>query len=134
MVLDAAWQGSPGAAEIEKKLAARLERSGWRSDRFAVVVIDPELEVWLWSDPRALQAAIPNEVDGKLRQNLDQHIAEFARSVLDPKERLENLRRSLKIPASAAQFRRFAERARIDRCADLAFGRVRDALRCWFPP
>jgi hypothetical protein len=35
--------------EIEDEVEEKLSRSGWE-DRARCVVIDPELEVWVWSD------------------------------------------------------------------------------------
>lgn len=47
VMLDAAWEGSPGADAIREALTTRL-KSRW--DSFTVVVIDPELEAWIWQD------------------------------------------------------------------------------------
>lgn len=58
LVLDSKWQGSPGTKKIKDNLGSRLEKNGWQKDRFAVLVIDPELEGWLWSDRRALHKAM----------------------------------------------------------------------------
>lgn len=135
VVLDAAWKGSPGAHAIEEDLGRRLVRNGWSSDRFEVVAIDPELEVWLWSDRRALGTAIECEVAPERRAELQQKLDSLAQETNPgPKERLEDLRRSVGIRASSAQFHRFAGAARVDRCRDPAFHRLRDALRRWFPP
>ena len=35
--------------QLEREVEARLAQSGWR-DRAAAVVLDPELEIWIWSD------------------------------------------------------------------------------------
>ncbi len=36
-------------AELEAEVEGRLENSGWQG-RCGAVVLDPELEVWVWSD------------------------------------------------------------------------------------
>jgi hypothetical protein len=36
-------------AELEAEVEDRLEAAGWK-DRCGVVVLDPELEIWVWSD------------------------------------------------------------------------------------
>lgn len=47
VLLDAAWEGSPASAnEIANKIQNDLNRNGWEN-RSAVVVIDPELEIWV---------------------------------------------------------------------------------------
>ena len=49
MLIDAEWSGSPASAkEIEEKNQGDLNRNGWKG-RSAVIVIDPELEIWVWS-------------------------------------------------------------------------------------
>lgn len=135
VILDAQWDGSPGGRTIEGQLARRIERNGWPRDRFEVVAIDPELEAWLWSDQRALGVAMSDEVPAGRREELLRATAGLeAEGGREPKERLAKMRASFQIAASSAQFRRFAATARVDRCADPAFGRLRDALRRWFPP
>ena len=49
VLIDAEWSGSPASAkEIEEKNQGDLNRNGWKG-RSAVIVIDPELEIWVWS-------------------------------------------------------------------------------------
>jgi hypothetical protein len=48
LVLDALWDGSPGAINIKKHLTERVLATGWKDDCFQVIVIEPELENWIW--------------------------------------------------------------------------------------
>ena len=49
VLIDAEWEGGPASAEkIEAKIQNDLNSNG-RKGRSAVVVIDPELEIWVWS-------------------------------------------------------------------------------------
>jgi len=50
VVFDRAWEGAPStdAAELQREVEARL-RTLW-GDQCACIVIDPELEAWVWSD------------------------------------------------------------------------------------
>ena len=48
VVLDAQWDGSPGAERIRDEITQHLAEMGWK-DRSEVIVSDPELEVWVWS-------------------------------------------------------------------------------------
>lgn len=43
--------------ELEQQLASELSRSGW-ADRAAVIVIDPELEIWVFSDSPEVDKAL----------------------------------------------------------------------------
>ena len=47
VIVDADWDGSPGAAAIREHISQRLA-DGWKE--FAVIVIEPELEAWLMND------------------------------------------------------------------------------------
>ncbi|MCS6878628.1 MAG: hypothetical protein N2038_00625 [Geminicoccaceae bacterium] len=135
VLLDCAWNGSPGRTVIEQTVADNLERNGWDRERFEVIAIEPELETWLWSDVQALQQAFEREIDAASRATLTETLGELMRnSEEDPKIRLSILRDRLRIPASSAQFRRFASRAHVDQCTDPAFARFRAALGRWFPP
>jgi hypothetical protein len=136
VLLDSAWQGSRGRSAIEEELRKRLQQNGWSSDRCEVVAIEPELEAWAWSDRRALFEALSQDLregDRHLWKATVEKETVVAR-LSDPEAELAKLRERHRIPASSAQFRRFAKFARIDRCADPAFVRLREALRRWFPP
>lgn len=137
VLLDSAWQGSPGSRPIETEIGERLARNGWPRARIAVIAIEPELEAWVWSDRNALFQALSNELEPNRRASLRsslQAVDGEEEQVGDPKAELAKLRERLRIPASSAQFRRFAQVARIDRCTDPAFARLRESLRRWFPP
>lgn len=132
VLLDCAWEGAPDRTEIEQTIGENLQRNGWDRDRFEVVAIEPELEIWLWSDTKALRRAFECELATGDRSTLDAAIKELSwRRMDDPKMRLAHLRGRLRIPASSAQFRRFAASADLARCTDPAFCRLRDTLRRW---
>ncbi len=41
---------SQGRVETQKEMEKQFERNGWRGDKEAkVIVIDPEIEAWVWS-------------------------------------------------------------------------------------
>lgn len=137
VLLDSAWQGSPGSRPIERRLRDRLERNGWSHDHVQIIAIEPELEAWAWCDRNALCQALSDELDPPRRASLRSSLQAAEgkeEQVGDPKAELAKLRARLRIPASSAQFRRFAKVARIETCQDPAFARLRAALRRWFPP
>ena len=49
VLIDAEWEGGPASAvKIEEKIQDDLNKNGW-AERSAVIVIEPELESWVWS-------------------------------------------------------------------------------------
>lgn len=121
--------------ELEEELTVRLSMSGWEN-RAAVVVIDPELESWVFSDSP--------EVDGvlgwtgrmpSLRKWLEAegYINQGQRKPPCPKEAVEAALRQAKRPRSASIYGRLAEKVGLSRCDDRAFLRFKSHLRSWFP-
>ncbi|MEV5411512.1 hypothetical protein AB0K60_22075 [Thermopolyspora sp. NPDC052614] len=131
VMLDADWVGTPGADAIHKHITRCLTEA-WAE--FAVVVIDPELEAWIWQDnPQVAQAL-------KCPPDFRRILADARLWPLDaakpprPKEALEHLRRPpYRADGSRAAFRRLAERISVRHCEDAAFNLLRDTLRTWFP-
>ncbi len=118
------------AVEIEDQVEATLHRNGWPRERCAVIVLDPELEVWVWSSsphvakviglsPTQLQtflAPLPRDERGKPQR---------------PKEvLLEALRQSGR-PFSSRLFQDLAARVSL-RSEERAFGKLRQTLQNWF--
>jgi hypothetical protein len=47
VVLDKAWDGSPGVEEIHDAIQENLIKTGWNQENCAVIVINPELiRIW----------------------------------------------------------------------------------------
>lgn len=136
VVFDRAGCGcEDGATTLEAAVEARLAATGW-DDRTRVVVIDPELEIWVWSDSphvdRALrwQGRIPT-LRAWLRDRGDW--PEGTAKPADPKSAVEAALRHVGVPRSSAIYRELAETVSIDRCTDRAFARLRETLATWFP-
>ena len=131
VILDADWDGSPGAAAIREHVSQRLA-VGWKE--FAVIVIEPELEAWLMNDSNAHLVKI-----FKCPENYRQVLAgagywpKEAAKPPRPKEALEYLRRHHKVKAFNAEFGKLAEAMSVRQCQDPAFIQLRDQLRAWFP-
>jgi hypothetical protein len=124
------------AAEIEANLERRLDDSGW-DGRARAVVIDPETEIWLWSDSPHVAAALgwtAGEVD--LRQWLtgQGHLSAGAVKPARPKEAMLAVLRQTRVKPSAAIFAEAARKVGLDRCQDRSFIRFREILRDWLPP
>jgi hypothetical protein len=136
MILD--WEGSGRedvtAVELERELDARLDKAGWRG-RARAVVIDPETEIWLWSDsPHVAQVLGWGSEKGDLRAWLNDRglLAAGAMKPTRPKEAMLAVLRETGIRPSAANFAAIAKQVGLERCQDRSFLRLRDVLRGWF--
>lgn len=121
---------------LEKELEERLAVC-WGGDRSAVVVLDPELETWVWSDsPHVANVLGWKERDPDLRSWLrDQRLLEEGRTKPEsPKKAMEKALRAARKPRSSALYRSLAEQVGLARCTDPSFLRFCQILRDWFAP
>jgi len=134
VVLDAAWDGAPGdAAYLRNQLMNGMQTKGWEENDCQAIVINPELEIWVWADSR--------EVSGVLRTSWDDiHALAKQAGYWDedqpkpgyPKELLEALLQRQRRPRSSALFQEIARRVGLSRCQDPAFVMLRETLQAWF--
>lgn len=121
--------------QVADSLRARLARAGW-GERAEVLVLQPELENWVWSDsPHLDQVAGWSGRNPPLRQWLrNQRLGPVGHPKPPrPKECFEQALRHVGMPRSSALYRRLAEQVSLERCADPAFSRFRELMRGWFP-
>ncbi len=120
--------------EIEEGVESELRRNGW-GDRARVVVIDPELEAWVWTPSRGLASELG--WDGRfaaLREWLSEngHWPTEAAKPPNPKRAMEAAMQARRRPKSASTFRRLAEVLRFQECSDDAFQKLKAVLAEWF--
>lgn len=120
------------ADELEREVQQQLDASGWKN-RSAVVVLDPELEIWVWSN----SPHVP-EVLGLPQNELAQLIAQWTAPGSPkperPKELMETVvRRANRGGMSSALYKELAKKVSTERCTDRAFQRLRETLQGWFP-
>lgn len=134
VILDREGCGSAAAAgEIAAEVRQRLERSGWK-ERCAAVVLDPELEVWLWSPSPHVAEALGwshEELWSWLGER--GYLAAGGPKPDSPKMAVEAALRERRIPRSSAIYRRIAERVSLRDCSDESFLHFRGMMRAWFP-
>ena len=135
VVIDAEWDGAPagGAEQMRSRLLHQMATKGWGADRCQIIVLDPELEAWVWSTS--------NIVPDVLRTTWDE-IHALARQMAcwnegqakpcRPKELLESILRQQKRPRSSALFQELAGKVSLNSCQDTAFSALRDTLKEWF--
>jgi len=120
--------------ELEAQVADRLSRAGW-GERSEVVVLDPEIDIWVWSGSphvaRMLGWEGPRaELDAWL---VDQGFLEPGQAKPSrPKEALEKALWVARKPRSSALYRGLAEKVSLRQCEDAAFLKFKETLRRWF--
>ena len=126
---------SQPAPDIEAEVRDRLERAGWR-DLSAAVVLDPELEMWVWSPSPKVAECLGWPPDGPaLRRWLEQQGLWQPNSPkpTDPKAAVERVRREVKKRRSPRLYEQLASAVTTRHCVDDSFGRFREVLQRWFP-
>ena len=134
VLIDAEWEGGPvSTEEIEEKIQDDLNRNGWEG-RSAVVVIDPELEIWVWSTSSHVPRIVG--MDRRRIKDLGHQTGYWQAGETKPsrpKELLKKvLRRTKKTKYSGALFRQLAEQVGLKRCQDSSFRHFCEVLQGWF--
>lgn len=122
-------------ASLEKEVEEKLNACGW-SNRARAVVIEPELETWVWSTS--------TEVDSVLGwTGRNPHLRDWLRErglfpakgtkPARPKEAMASALREARRPWSARLFEHLGQRVSVKRCEDESFARLLSILRNWFP-
>jgi hypothetical protein len=126
--------GERDASAVEADLRQRLSNAGW-GDRAEVIVLDPELEAWVWSEsPHVARILGWQQGAAPLRAHLEsegtwpQGLSKPPR----PKEALEAVLRRTRVRRSPAIYGELARTVSLDRCSDPAFQRLRSFLRSRF--
>jgi len=120
--------------EIENDVLELLSVNGW-DRRSAVIVIQPELENWMWMDNPNVQQAIGWERQESLYNwaRNEGHITDNANKPAKPKETLEKALKISETPKSAAIYKKIAAKASYRNCEDESFMKLIQQLQAWFP-
>lgn len=121
--------------EAEKNVEKELSRCGWEN-RCCAIAIDPELEIWVWSDSphveielgwRGKQTSIREWLVQK--SLLEPHEAKPK----DPKKAMKAILKEAHKPLSSAIFGDLAKNVGFSSCVDRAFLKFKETLQRWFP-
>ncbi len=119
---------------LEREIEDRLAASGW-DNRAAAVVLDPELEVWVWSDSPEVDSVLgwagrqPRLADWLRAEG---HLRPSENKPHDPKRAVEQALRIVRKQRSSAIYLHLAERVSVQRCVDEAFLKFETLLQEWF--
>ena len=102
--------------------------------RAKAIVIDPEVDVWMWGAETHLRSMVGWRFSEGIRPWLVSQ--SFAFTADDkparPKEALEAAFRRAQTPRSSARYEQVAKRISLTRCRDEAFLRLRASVVEWF--
>jgi hypothetical protein len=134
LVLDFEGCGTdlPNATALEAQLDCRLS-THWK-EAAKSIVIEPELDVWIWGADNAVEAVIEWPAGKSVREWLRERGFTFEANEKPtrPKEALEAALRIPGLPRSSALYQTITERISLRRCGDEAFIRLRKQLLGWF--
>ncbi len=122
--------------ELEVQMEERLGQAGWQG-RAAAIVIDPELEVWLWVDSPHLDEILgwrgrqPPLRDWLRSQG---YLEEGQVKPRRPQQCFEEVLAHAQKRRSSSIFGVVAERVSLRGCTDPSFLKLNSVLRTWFPP
>jgi hypothetical protein len=134
IVLDNAWEGSPGITAIEDNISQNMRATGWDENDFTVIAINPELEVWILQDSPVVEKAFRFQQNISLRKWLEQKRLWDASELkpADPKKAVEDTLRISRTPRSSAIYRQITSRISVKGCLDPAFQKLCTKMRQWF--
>lgn len=122
--------------DLEKLVEAELAKSGW-DNRGVAIVIDPELENWVWGpSPHVASALGWTDDRGDLKEWLVSHgwlPSLEATKPRRPKEAVDAVMKLVDAPRSSAIYQAIAEKVSVQLCTDPAFVKLRETLQGWFP-
>jgi len=121
--------------ELEKDVEKRLGQNGWEN-RSAAIVIDPELEAWVWSD-----SPVVDKVLGWPCKHLELRVWLGEKGFLPqggskprrPKEALETVLQKTRKARSSSIYESLARQVSLERCVDQSFLKLKNTLKNWFP-
>lgn len=135
LILDFEGSGTDksDAAALERELDAKL--AGYWNDSAKAIVIEPELDVWVWGSDNAVENVIGWPPGQAVRAWLREKGFAFDANEkpVRPKEALEAALSVPNQPRSSALYQQIAGRISLARCRDAAFVRLRQQLQIWFP-
>ncbi|GAB3994147.1 hypothetical protein GCM10029992_07730 [Glycomyces albus] len=128
VLVDDAWDASKGPDWIRKRINQSLT-GYW--ERYKVIVLEPELEAWLWQDNPHVGKALGCK-DFREYLHRSGHWPRGQSKPTDPKAAFEYLGKRHRADKSNAVFRRMAGKVSVKNCEDDAFRLLRDTLQDWF--
>ena len=142
VVLDYEFGHQMEPDKVVSSIQRNMVQAGWAETLFEVVLIQPELEVWIWQDNPLVQEVFYRRLKAAERERLpalrkwlcdEQQWPDGMLKPPNPKAAFERAQRAFRAGSSMAICTEIFQRVSVQGCTDPAFGCLRDALRRWFP-
>jgi hypothetical protein len=120
---------------LEGSVQQLLKQSGWEN-RASAIVIDPELENWVFSDSPEVDKSIGwagKTPPLRIWLRAQGFLMEGQIKPPQPKEAMEAALRHVRTPRSSSIYAQLAERVGLGRCSDDAFRKFKTIIHSWFP-
>ncbi len=123
-------QEKKSVQKLESIVQKQLNETGWEN-RSCVVVIEPELEVWVWTDSPHVSSVL-GVTYKSLKKLLSDNAITSNYKPLNPKELMEEILFRSRIPRSSSLYAKLAKNVSLKNCSDPAFCRLSKYLTSWF--
>ena len=120
---------------IESAFESSLASNGWSSNNCATIVIEPEIETWIWVKSPHLPAAIDWAFNEDIYLWLEKKgfLEHGQLKPSRPKEAFEAALRACSVARSPAIYKAIASKASYKHCQDASLWKLIETLRIWFP-
>ena len=135
VIFDRHGSNSPDSREATQRMVeTRLHDSGWQN-RAKAIVIDPEIEAWIWTSSPITATALGCQTSHELQSLLQEQdlCPPEQTKPPDPKAAMKTICEFNRIRRSSTLFQEIASRATLKHCTDPAFLEFRETLHNWFP-
>jgi hypothetical protein len=119
---------------LESEIENLLRQNGWQ-ERSVCIVIEPELETWLWVNEIHLHNIIDWDHETGVYAWLAENNFKFYTNTTKPerpKEAFETILRKQRIPRSSSLYSKLAQQASYRQCTDSSFEKLITTFRNWF--
>lgn len=120
---------------LERKVEDNLYTTGWNPNNVACIVIQPELESWVWQDSIHVANVMgwSNYTELQKWLNESQGFEWENSKPLRPKEAMRSALEEKLRSQSSAYFASLASDVTLTHCRDRAFNKLMNTLKKWFP-
>ena len=133
------WHGCGSESpreEIQKEIEKSLEANGWSEGRAKVIVIEPELEAWVWNGslhvPKTLKWDRGDYDDLRSWLYCQELWPKSLSKPPEPKIAMERVLRESRTQKSSRIFAKIGQKVKFSGCTDPAFCEFQSTLRKWF--